>query len=61
MPIDELPVEQARAIGAFEGGLITIGKLAELLFMHVLDLRRWLSEHSIDHGTALSADDHRYA
>ena len=40
VPIDELPVEQARALAAFEGGFITIGKLAESLGMHVLETRR---------------------
>jgi hypothetical protein len=29
--------------------------------MHVLEMRRWLSEHGIDQGTAMSADDHRHA
>ena len=61
VPIDELPVEQARALAAFEGGFISIGKLAESLGMHVLELRRWLSEHGLDQGTAMSADDHRHA
>jgi len=61
VPIDELPVRQARALAAFEGGFISIGKLAESLGMHVLEMRRWLSEHGIDQGTAMSADDHRNA
>lgn len=61
VPIEELPVQQARALAAFEGGFISIGKLAESLGLHVLEMRRWLSEHGIDQGTATSADDHRHA
>lgn len=61
VPTGELPIEQARALAAFEGGFITIGKLAESLGMHVLEMKRWLSEHGIDQGTAMSADKHRHA
>ncbi|TVR57800.1 MAG: ribbon-helix-helix protein, CopG family [Spirochaetaceae bacterium] len=61
VPIDELPVQQRRALAAFEGGFISIGKLAESLGLHVLEMRRWLSEHGIDQGTGTSADDHRHA
>ncbi|TVQ21849.1 MAG: hypothetical protein EA383_16445 [Spirochaetaceae bacterium] len=59
--LTELPVQQPRAVAAFEGGFISIGKLAESLGMHVLDVRRWLSEHGIDQGSAMSADDHQHA
>ncbi len=61
VPIEDLPIQQRRALAAFEGGFISIGKLAESLGMHVLEMRRWLSEHGIDQGTAMSADDYRHA
>lgn len=53
-----LHVQQRHALAAYVGGYISIGKLAEALGMHVLDLRRWLSEHGIEQNTAMSADDH---
>ena len=58
VPLSELPMQQRHALAAFVGGYISIGKLAEALGMHVLDLRRWLSEHGIEQNTAMSADDH---
>ena len=60
VPLSELPI-QRHALVAFVGGYISIGKLAEALGMHVLDLRRWLSEHGIEQNTAMSADDHMNA
>ena len=58
VPLSELSVQQRRALAACLGGSISIGKLAEALGMHALDLRRWLSEHGIEQNTAISADDH---
>ena len=57
VPVDDLPLRQRHALAAFAGGFISIGKLAESFGMHVLDLRRWLSEHGIDQYTVMSADD----
>lgn len=61
VPIEDLPVQQRRALAAFEGGLISIGKPVESLGMHVLEMRCWLSEHGIEHGSDSSADDHLHA
>ena len=61
VPLSELAIQQRHALAAFVGGYISIGKLAEALGMHVLDLRRWLSEHGIEQNTAMSADDHMNA
>ena len=58
VPVNDLPIRQRHALAAFAGGFISIGKLAESFGMHVLDLRRWLSEHGIDQYTAMSAADH---
>ena len=57
-PPSELPMQRRHALASYVGGYISIGKLAEALAMHVLDLRRWLSEHGIEQNTAMSADDH---
>ena len=56
--LSELSVQQRHALVAYVGGSISIGKLAQALGMHALDLRRWLSEHGIEQNTAISADDH---
>ena len=58
VPVNDLPIRQRHALSAFAGGFISIGKLAESFGMHVLDLRRWLSEHGMDQNTVISADDH---
>ena len=55
VPLNELPLQQRHALAAFVGGYISIGKLAEAFGMHVLDLRRWLSERRIKQNTARSA------
>ena len=57
VPVDDLPIRQRQALAAFQGGFISIGKLAESFGMHVLDLRNWLSEHGIGQYITLSADD----
>ena len=61
VPLSELPMQQRHALAAFVRGYSSIGKLAEALGMHTLDLRRWLSEHGIEQNTAMSADDHMHA
>jgi len=55
--MDELPLRQRRAIAAYQGGYISLGKLARDMGMHVLELRGWLKEHGIALNTALSETD----
>jgi predicted HTH domain antitoxin len=55
------PSRQQRALSAYQGGFISIGKLAEVMGMHVLDLRSWLDEHGIAQNTSMSTDDHTNA
>ena len=38
---------QKQAIAAFQGGYISLGKLAEELGMNLWDTRKWLEEHDI--------------
>jgi hypothetical protein len=46
---------QRRAIEAFQGGYIGIGKLAEEMGMHVWDLQKWLEEHDIPQNSTYKA------
>jgi predicted transcriptional regulator len=57
-PAEELPIQQQRALAAYQGGYISIGKLAEAMGLHVLDLRTWLGEHGLGQNTVMSLDDH---
>lgn len=42
-----LPLRQQRAMSAYEGGYISLGKLSEAMGMDSLATRAWLSEHGI--------------
>ena len=53
----ELPLQQKQALTAYQGGYISIGKLAKDMGMHVLDLRQWLGEHGISEQNAYGAKD----
>ncbi len=49
--------KQRRALEAFQGGYISLGKLAEEMGMNVLQTRRWLQEHDIPQNNSfLEAD-----
>ena len=39
MSLDELPLSQRQALSAFQGGYISIGKLAKVMGLHVLEMR----------------------
>lgn len=52
-----LPLQQKQALAAYQGGYISIGKLAKEMGMHVLDLRRWLNEHGIVQQVVYGAND----
>ena len=45
--MDELPLRQRQALSAYQGGYISLGKLARIMGMHMLELRGWLKEHGI--------------
>ena len=55
--IEDLPVKQRRAIAAYQGGFISIGRLAEVMGMHVLELRDWLREHDIAQNSTYAEQD----
>lgn len=45
--LEDLPVRQGRALAAYQGGYISIGKLAREMGVHVLEMRKWLDDHAI--------------
>lgn len=53
----ELPLRQSRALAAYQGGFISIGKLAREMGMHVLQLRSWLEEHGIPQRNVYGDED----
>lgn len=55
--LDDLPVRQSRALSAYQGGYISIGKLAQVMGLHILELRRWLNEHNISQENAFGDED----
>ena len=48
---------QKQAIAAFQGGYISLGKLAEEMGMNVLDIRTWLEEHNILQNNSFQESD----
>jgi len=46
-----------RAVEAFQGGYVSLGKLAEEMGMNVWDTRMWLTEHDIAQNNSFLEDD----
>lgn len=59
--LEELPLRQRQAISAFQGGYISLGKLAREMGMHVLQLREWLAERGLEQQTAYGDADADHA
>ena len=55
--IADLPRKQAQALSAYEGGYISIGKLSEVMGMHILEMRTWLNEHEIRQNNSFLEED----
>lgn len=49
---DELPIRQRQAISAYQGGYISLGKLAAVMGLHVLEARDWLKDRGMLAATA---------
>jgi hypothetical protein len=49
--------KQRRAVEAFQGGYISLGKLAEEMGMNVWNTRKWLIEHEIAQNNSFLEDD----
>ena len=52
-----LSANQRRAVEAFQGGYISLGKLAEEMGMSLLKLRKWLEEHGIPQNNSFLQHD----
>jgi len=57
----DLNEKQRRAVEAFQGGYISLGKLAEEMGMSVWNLRKWLEEHEIPQNNSFLEDDVKHA
>lgn len=53
----ELPLPQRQAMAAYQGGFISIGRLAQVMGMHVVDLQHWLREHGLAQNSSFSDQD----
>ena len=53
----DLGEKQRRAVEAFQGGYISLGKLAEEMGMNIWDTRKWLEEHDIPQKNSFLEDD----
>ena len=61
LDIANLNEKQRRAIEAFQGGYISLGKLAEEMGLHVWDTRKWLVEHDIPQNNSFLENDVKHA
>lgn len=52
-----LTLVQQQALAAYQGGYISMGKLARVMGMPALQLRQWLAEHSIPENNAFGSKD----
>jgi predicted DNA-binding protein len=59
--LEDLPLRQQQALMAYQGGFISIGKLAKVMGMHVLVLRTWLNEHGVQQNSVFGSNDTRNA
>ena len=55
--LDALPLKQRQALAAYQGGYISIGKLAREMGMHALELRQWLDGRDIPQYSTFGDED----
>lgn len=53
----DLNEKQRRALEAFQGEYISLGKLAEEFGMNIWDIREWLKEHNIVQNNSFLESD----
>lgn len=53
--------KQRRAVEAYQGGYISLGKLAEEMGMSVMKIRKWLEEYDIPQNNSFLEDDVKHA
>ena len=57
LTVDDLPRHQQQALAAYEGGFISLGKLAEKMGMSLLEIRHWMVEHDLPQNSTFSLED----
>lgn len=57
----DLNEKERRAVEAFRGGYISLGKLAEELGMNIWETRDWLAEHDIPQNNSFLESDVEHA
>lgn len=57
LDLQGLSQRQHRAIEAYQGEYISLGKLAEEMGMNILKIRDWLEEHDIPQKNSFNEED----
>lgn len=55
--ISSLNTSQKRALEAYQGGYISLSRLADEMGMNLWDIRTWLQEHNIPQNNSFLDDD----
>jgi len=55
--LSSLNQSQRRALQAYQGGYISLGKLAGAMGMHILEMREWLNDHGIGQNSCYGEED----
>ena len=55
--ISSLNTSQKRALEAYQGGYISLSRLADEMGMNIWDIRTWLQEHNIPQNNSFLEDD----
>lgn len=55
--ISSLNTSQKRALEAYQGGYISLSRLADEMGMNLWDIRTWLQEHNIPQNNSFLEDD----
>lgn len=57
LDLADLSERQRAAVAAYQGGFISVGKLAEEMGLGVFAVRQWLSEHDIPQNNCYAETD----
>jgi len=57
LELASLSIRQQRAVQAYLGGFISIGKVSEEMGMNVLEMRKWLLDHELDQNNVFTEMD----
>lgn len=57
LDLADLNDRRRMVVSAYQGGYVSLGKLAEEMGMTVLDARTWLTEHDIPQNNSFSEPD----